>query len=48
MRRARQDRHVRDGSVKDGGIPTVSFDLAYTKAVDPARPGQEVDAVAWR
>ena len=29
--RARQDRHVRDGSVKDGGIPTVSFDFAYTK-----------------
>ena len=46
MHRARQDRHIRDGSVKDGGIPTVSFDFAYTKAVDPARPGQEVEAVA--
>ena len=46
MHRARQDRHVRDGSVKDRGVPTVSFDFAYTKAVEPAQPGQEVDAVA--
>ena len=45
MHRARQERHVRDGSVKSGSIPTVSFDFAYTKAIDPARLGQEVDAV---
>ena len=31
--RARPDRHLRDGSVKSSGIPTVSFDFAYTKTV---------------
>ena len=43
--RARQDRHVRDGSVKDGGIPTVSFDFAYTKAVGPGGDVQNTDTV---
>ena len=43
--RARQDRHVRDGSVKAGGIPTVSFDFAYTKAVGPNGEVQNTDTV---
>ena len=45
MHRARQDPHKKDGSVKFSGTPTVSFDFAYTKAIDAARPGVEVDAV---
>ena len=43
--RARPDRHQRDGSVKDSGIPTVSFDFAYTKAVEPGGQAQETSAV---
>jgi hypothetical protein len=43
--RSRQDRHVRDGSVKAGGIPTVSFDFAYTKAVGPGGDVQNTDTV---
>ena len=35
LHRARPDRHHRDGTVKDSGVPTVSFDFAYTKAVEP-------------
>ena len=31
--RSRQDRQARDGSVKRGEIPTVSFDFAYTRAL---------------
>jgi hypothetical protein len=29
--RSRPDRHLRDGSVKDSGVPTVSFDLPTQK-----------------
>ena len=31
--RSRQDRQARDGCVKRGEIPTVSFDFAYTRAL---------------
>ena len=43
--RARPDRHQRDGSVKDSGIPTVSFDFAYTKAVEPGGQAQQTSTV---
>ena len=43
--RARPDRHKCDGSVKDGGIPTVCFDFAYTKAVEPGGQAQETKVV---
>eukprot|EP00435_Cladocopium_sp_Y103_P063886 s153_g25.t1 len=44
--RACADRHMRDGSVKDSGIPTVSFDFAYIKAVGPGGNVQDTDSVA--
>ena len=44
--RARPDRHKCDGSVKEGGIPTVSFDFAYTKAVEQGGQAQEVKIVS--
>ena len=31
--------------MKDGGIPTVSFDFAYTKAVGPGGDVQNTDTV---
>ena len=43
--RSRPDRHKRDGSVKDSGIPTVSFDFAYTKAVEPGGNVAKTDTV---
>lgn len=43
--RARPDRRIRDGSVKFGGTPTVSFDFAYTKAVEPGADPQNVNNV---
>ena len=43
--RARPDRHKRDGSVKDGGIPTVFFDFGCTKAVEPGGQAQETKFV---
>eukprot|EP00435_Cladocopium_sp_Y103_P060151 s367_g21.t3 len=44
--RARQDAHRSDGSVKSSGIPTISFDFAYTKAVGPGGDVQATDSVA--
>ena len=35
--------HLRDGSVKDSGVPTISFDFAYTKAVAPGGNVQETE-----
>ena len=43
--RARPGRHQRDGSVKDSGIPTVSFDFAYTKAVEPGGQAQGTSTI---
>ena len=43
--RSRPDRHLRDGSVKDSGVPTVSFDFAHTKAVAPGGNVQETEQV---
>ena len=43
--RSRPDRHLRDGSVKDSGVATVSFDFAYTKAVAPGGNVQETEQV---
>ena len=44
--RARPDRHLRDGAVKSSGIPTVSFDFAYTKAVVAGGDVQSTETVA--
>ena len=43
--RARSGRHQRDGSVKDSGVPTLSFDFAYTKAVEPGGQAQETSTI---
>ena len=43
--RSRPDRHKRDGQVKESGVPTVSFDFAYTKAVAPGGNAQDTDQV---
>eukprot|EP00435_Cladocopium_sp_Y103_P018358 s4574_g4.t1 len=44
--RSRQDPHRKDGSVKDFGIPTISFDFAYTQVVAPGGDVQATETVA--
>ena len=43
--RARQDMHQRDGSSRASGVPTISFDFAYTKASVEGQQVKEVESL---
>ena len=45
--RARADQHQRTGALRRGGVATISFDFAYTKAVPESKDAKEVDSCGF-